>query len=201
MDSGPPGKLFGARSISDGTRGLPLTKLTGKVIKRTARYIFNLLSQIPPQELHQEFNSFSVLLSSRNVSLKGRHRNVTAQHSTLLRPYDGAIKHAVISPGFEGGLVGIFRGRPLVDVDTPARLIVSVHVTLADFGRTGKHFARLLVKKCFFLNSEVGGGEVQMEIVAMADRVDIVRPVPCRPHVEELAAMRYFPAHVQATHG
>jgi hypothetical protein len=25
--------------------------------------------------------------------------------------------------------------------------------------------------------------------------------VPRRPHVEELAAMRYFPAHVQATHG
>src|SRR5271156_4604951 len=90
-----------------------------------------------------------------------------AQRSTLLRPDNRTVKHAVISPGFEGGLVGIFRGRPLVDVDTPARLIVSVHVTLADFRRTGKHFARLLVKKCFFLNSEVGGGEVQMEIVAM----------------------------------
>src|ERR1700722_9307849 len=125
----------------------------------------------------------------------------TAQCSTLLRPYDGTVAQAVISSGFKRGFVGIFRGRPLVDVDTPARLIVSVHVTLTDFGRTGKHFARLLVEKCFFLNSEVGGGEVQMEIVTMADRVHIVRCVPGRSHVEELAAMRYSPAHVQTTHG
>ena len=44
-------------------------------------------------------------------------------------------------------------------------LIVGINVTLANLRSTGKHLARLLVEECFFLDAEVWGNQVQVQIV------------------------------------
>jgi hypothetical protein len=119
---------------------------------------------------------------------------------SLLRPYDRSIEHTVVPPVLKICLVGILGSRLFIDVDAEPRLIIGVDVALPDFRRTGKHLARLLVKKGLLLNSEVRRNQVEVQIVTVADRIDVIRSVPRRAHVEEFAAVRHLSAHIKASH-
>src|SRR5271163_4892781 len=110
-----------------------------------------------------------------------------------------SIQHSVISPAFKVCLVGIFCSGFLVDIDAPTRLIVRIDIALADIRRPGKYFAGFFIEEGLFLDTEVGGGEIEMQIVTMADRINVVGPVPGSSYIEEFAAMGHFSAHVETT--
>jgi hypothetical protein len=73
-------------------------------------------------------------------------------------------------------------------------LIVGVHITFANLWSSGEDFAGFFVEECLLLNAEVRGDEIEVQVVTMADRINIVWSMPRRPYIEELAAVCYLSA-------
>src|SRR5215831_697228 len=102
--------------------------------------------------------------------------------SRSLWPHDAAIEIAVVAAGFKRYLIGVFRGRPFVDVDTPTGLVIAVHIAALDFRASREDFPRLFVKERLFLDAEIGRCQIQMHIVAMTDGIDIIGTMPGSAH-------------------
>ena len=70
-------------------------------------------------------------------------------------------------------------GEVLVDIDAEAGLVVGVHVAVADFGDAGEDFVNVFGEGAPFLDAEVGGPEIEVEICGVADGRNVVGAVPC----------------------
>src|SRR5258708_39294736 len=109
---------------------------------------------------------------------------------------DRAIQHAIVSPVLKVPRVGIARCCLFIDINAESRLVIGIDVAFPDLRRAGEYLAGLLVKESFFLDPEVWSDKVQVQIVTVADWIDIVWPVPRRAYIEEFAAVRHLAAHV-----
>src|SRR5579863_1213512 len=81
------------------------------------------------------------------------------------RSRNRTVKKALIAPAFEVTLVRILCGCLLVDIDTPSRLVVSVHIAAPKLWSSREYLSGCVVEQSLFLNPEVRRCQIQMHIV------------------------------------
>ena len=93
--------------------------------------------------------------------------------------HGGAVGEAGLGPFDDGVFAGVLGGEFLVHINAEAGLVVGVHVAVADVGDAGEDFVDVFGERAPFLDAEVGGPEIEVEVGGVADGRDVVRAVPC----------------------
>ncbi len=90
-------------------------------------------------------------------------------------------------------------GQFLVDVDSEAGIVVRPHHAVADHWCSREDFVGDRAEEECFLDTEIGAGQIEMQVGGVADRGDVARSVPSGADTEELTEVGQFAGRGEST--
>ena len=94
---------------------------------------------------------------------------------------------------------GILLGQLLVQIHAQTGLVVDIQIALVvGIGTAGEHFLLHLGMTGEFLNTEVGGNQIQVNLGSHTDRRQVAGAMPCRLDAKDLAELRQLVRRAEA---